>query len=104
MDVDFQAEMRQKLDDQARQLQSMALDVQDIRARQTPRTDIEAMLATRVSTEAYLGFKADVSQRLDKLERAPDAERANTRANVSIAIAFGGFLLTLIVVLAPHFH
>ena len=110
-DVDFQTEVRQSFADQARQMQQLALDIQDLRGRVTPRPDIEAMVASRVSNEIYSARQAEVSARLDRLERAPDASRANTRANLGLAIAAASILVAalcgggeLLVILIPHFH
>ena len=111
IDVGFQQEVRQKLDDQGAQLQQMALAVQDIRAHQTPQERIEQMVGTRVSTEVFAAFRADVSTRLDKLERAPDANAATNRANLGIAISLAALLVMglcsgvgLFIQLLPHLH
>jgi len=109
--VDFQSEVRQGFADQARQMQQMALDIQDIRGRLTPRADIEAMMTSRVSNEMYAARMADISVRIERLEKAPDASRANTRANLGLAIAAASILVAalcgggeLLVILIPHFH
>lgn len=87
-DVNWQQEMRDKLDDLSRAQQDTALAV----ARLMPRDQTESLVATRVSLDTFAGYRTEVETRFKQIESQP----ANTRANLSLIIAAIAVFVTLL--------